>query len=155
MAPTAYLTLTGKKQGAIKGGVAANGREGSIALIAVGYGVSIPLDPASGQSTGKREHKPVVVSKAVDEASPQLLQALVTNETLTDVKIDFWRPSPESVAPYFSIALTNAIVTDVTLNGSAGQEPREIEQVQFVYQQISWTWVASGASARDDWNVPA
>jgi type VI secretion system secreted protein Hcp len=154
MPTTAYLTLTGKAQGAIKGNVTAKGREGAIALLSVAYGISSPFDPATGQTSGKRQHKPIVVTKAIDEASPTLLKALVTNEVLTTVKIEFWRSAPEAAASYYSIALTNAIVSDVTLNSSASEATtNEIEQLQFVYQKIAWTWTASGTSAQDDWNA--
>jgi type VI secretion system secreted protein Hcp len=153
MPTTAYLTLTGKAQGAIKGNVTAEGREGAIALLAVEYEISSPFDPTTGQSSGKRQHKPIVVTKAIDDTSPSLLKALVTNEVLTTVKIDFWRPAPETATPYFSISLTNAIVSDVTLNSSADEATSEIEQLQFVYQRIVWTWTANGTSAQDDWNA--
>jgi type VI secretion system secreted protein Hcp len=153
MPTTAYLTLTGKAQGAIKGDVTAKGREGAIALLAVEYEISAPFDATTGQASGKRQHKPIVVTKAIDETSPSLLKALVTNEVLTTVKIDFWRPAPETAAPYFSITLTNAIVSDVTLNSSSEEETSEIEQLQFVYQKIVWTWTPSGTSAQDDWDA--
>ena len=149
MPMTAYLTLTAKAQGAIKGNVTAKGREGAIALLAVAYEISVPLDPTTGLPGGKRQHKPIVVSKAIDETSPNFLKALVTNEILTTVKIDFWRPAPETAAPYFSIALTNAVLTDVKLNSSADEATSEIEQLQFVYQSIVWTWTPSGTSAQD------
>jgi type VI secretion system secreted protein Hcp len=154
MPTTAYLTLTGKAQGAIKGNVTAKGREGAIALLSVDYEISSSFDPTTGMATGKRQHKPIVVTKAVDETSPSLLKALVTNEVLTTVKIDFWRQAPETTAPYFSITLTNAIVSDVTLKSSADEATSETEQLRFVYQSIVWTWTPSGMSARDDWNAP-
>jgi type VI secretion system secreted protein Hcp len=153
MPTTAYLTLTGKAQGAIKGNVTAKGREGAIALLSVAYEISSPFDAATGLATGKRQHKPIVVTKAVDETSPSLLKALVTNEDLTTVKIDFWRSAPETGAPYFSISLMNAIVSDVTLKSSADAATSETEQLQFIYQRIVWTWTASGTSAQDDWNA--
>lgn len=153
MSTTAYLTLTGKAQGAIKGNVTATDREGAIALLSVGYEISTPFDATTGQASGKRQHKPIVVTKAIDETSPNLLKALVANEVLTTVKIDFWRSAPETAAPYFSITLTNAIAADVTLNSSTEAATSEIEQVQFVYQKIVWTWTASGTSAQDDWNA--
>ena len=101
MAPIAYLTARGQKQGDIKGGATEKGREGSIPLISVAYDVETPLDPASGLPTGKRVHKPITVVKVIDQATPTLLQALVTNEVLTSAKIEFWRPVPEAVSPVF------------------------------------------------------
>ena len=118
MAAIAYLTAHGQKQGDIKGGATEKGREGSIPLISVAYEVDAPFDSATGQASGKRVHKPIMIVKVIDQASPRLLQALVTNEVLTSVKIEFWRPVPEAAAPYFSIMLTNA-----ALAGSPWRHP--------------------------------
>ena len=43
------------------------------------------------------------------------------------------------------------LVTDVALISSGGENAQEIERIQLVYQEIAWTWVASGESAEDDW----
>jgi type VI secretion system secreted protein Hcp len=59
MSIIAYLTLTGAKQGAIKGGVTAKGREGTIAVAAVSHEITTPVDQATGAATGKRQHDPI------------------------------------------------------------------------------------------------
>jgi len=48
-----------------------------------------PRDPASGLPTGKRQHKPISFLKEWGAATPQLFQALVTNENLKTVKFEF------------------------------------------------------------------
>jgi type VI secretion system secreted protein Hcp len=149
----AYLVMRVQKQGDIKGGATEKGREGSIPLISVAYDVETPLDPASGLPTGKRVHKPIAVVKVIDQATPKLLQALVTDEVLTSVKVEFWRPVPEVVSPYFIIALTNALTVGITLNPSGDDASREYEQVQFTYQKITWTYPETGDSAEDDWTA--
>ncbi len=153
MAHLAYMTLQGQKQGEIKGGVTQKGRAGWIALLGFAYGIETPFDAASGLPSGKRQHKPVVIRKEIDEASPKLFEAMVTNETLTSVKIEFWRPYPEIVSPYFFVLLTNAQITGVALTPSDGEDAHEIEQIQFVYQRIEVTWVPGGESAQDDWTA--
>ncbi len=149
----AYLTLRGQKQGDIKGGATKKGREGSIPLISVAYEVERPLDPASVLPTGKRVHKPITVVKVIDQASPKLLQALVTNEVLTSARIEFWRPVPEVVSPYFIIVLTNALLAGIALAPSGEDVSNEYEQVQFTFQKISWTYPETGDSAEDDWSA--
>ena len=149
----AYLTLRGQKQGDIKGGATKKGREGSIPLISVAYEVETPLDPASGLPTGKRVHKPITVVKVIDQASPKLLQAFVTNEVLTSARIEFWRPVPEVVSPYFIIVLANALLAGIALAPSGEDVSNEYEQVQFTFQKISWTYPETGDSAEDDWSA--
>ena len=151
MAMIAYLTVHGQKQGDIKGGATEKGREGSIPLISVTYGVERPRDPASGLPTGKRVHMPITVVKLIDQATPGLLQALVSNEVLTSVRIEFWRPAPEAVAPYFIIMLIDAALVGIALEPSSADRSHEYEQVQFTYQKITWTYPETGKSAEDDW----
>ena len=151
MSATAFLTVRGARQGDIKGDVTLVGREGSIALISVAYGVDATYDPSSGQISGKRQHKPISVTKRIDQTSPKLVAALVANETLTSVKIEFWRPGPEVAAPYFVIALTNAAIVAISLAPAEAPQRGEYEMVQFTYRKIVWTWTASSQSAEDDW----
>jgi type VI secretion system secreted protein Hcp len=159
MATTAYLTAKGQKQGDIAGNVTEKGREGSIGLFSVSYQIDTPIDPFSGAATGKRSHKPVTIVKAIDRATPKLLEALVTNEILSSVRIEFWRPTPETEAPYFIVALTNALVVESKFsspddNGRELDKYEEYEEIQLTYQKIEWTWVQGGVTAQDDWNAP-
>jgi type VI secretion system secreted protein Hcp len=149
----AYVAFRGQKQGDIKGGATEKGREGSIPLFSVSYEVERPLDPASGLPTGKRVHKPITIVKVIDQATPQLLQALVTNEVLTSARIEFWRPVPEAAAPYFIITLTNALLAGIALAPSGEDDSNEYEQVQFTYQKITWSYPETGQSAEDDWSA--
>jgi type VI secretion system secreted protein Hcp len=153
MATSAYLTVHLQTQGDIKGGATEKGREGSIPLISVAHDVETARDPASGLPTGKRVHKPITIVKVIDQASPQLLRALVSNEALASVRIEFWRPVPEAAAPYFIITLTNAVVAGIALAPSSEDGSHEYEQVQFTYQKITWTYPETGDSAEDDWSA--
>src|SRR4051812_9196262 len=92
MALNAYLKMKGAKQGDIKGSVTQKGREGKIMVIAVSHEIVSPRDVASGQATGKRMHKPFVITKEVDKSSPLLYNALVNNENITDWELQFWHP---------------------------------------------------------------
>ena len=72
MALNAYLKIVAQKQGTILGSVTQKGREGTIQIIAAMHEIVGPRDPASGRPTGKRVHKPFVVTKNIDRASPLL-----------------------------------------------------------------------------------
>src|SRR3954470_1995728 len=92
MALNAYLKLKGAKQGAIDGSVTQKGREGKIMIIAVQHEIVSPRDPASGLPTGKRMHKPFVVTKELDKSSPLLYNVLVNNENIPTWKLEHWTP---------------------------------------------------------------
>ena len=151
MLATAFLTARGARQGDIKGDVTLKGREGSIALVSVAHALDAPYDAATGQMSGKRQHKPVMVATRIDQATPRLIAAMVANETLTTAKIEFWRDAPELSTPYFVIVLTNAAIVEVSLApADAGDHRSELVKVALVYQKIEWTF-DSGDSASDSW----
>ena len=72
MALNAYLSLKGQKQGQIKGSVTQKGREGKIMVIAYSHEIVSPRDTASELPTGKRMHKPLVITKELDKSTPLL-----------------------------------------------------------------------------------
>ncbi len=164
MAQNAYLTLKGQKQGDIKGGVTQKGREGSILVHAASHDVVSPRDVASGQASGKRMHKPFVITKEIDKSTPLLYQALVTNENLPVWTLRFFRVAtagaggPSVEAQHYTVKLTNASITSIgfrMLDNQVADLARrsEYEEIAFVYQRIEWTWVDGGITAADDWNV--
>ena len=154
MALNAYMTLTGETQGEIKGGVTQAGREDSIAVYAVDHLVHAPLG-VNGLPSGSREHSPLVITKEVDKSSPLLINALVTNENITDLALRFWQPSPVGVeVQFYTIVLANASIVGLKTEMLNNKYPenmqhREREKVSFTYQTITWTWEDGGISAED------
>ena len=166
MALNAYLRLKGAKQGDIKGSVTQKGREGRIAVIAVTHDIVSPRDSASGLPTGKRQHKPLVVTKELDKSSPPLRTALVSNESLTSVTLDFFSSKvagPAGLAGTevndFTISLTNASIASIALVMPNTRHPdlaklATYEEIAFTYQKITWTWNDGAITASDDWESP-
>jgi type VI secretion system secreted protein Hcp len=128
------VNITGAKQGAFS----------TIVLTGLTHEISSPRDPASGLPTGKRQHKPITITKELDRTTPLLLNALVTNETLTSVLIGLER-NGQQVA---TIKLTNASVSNYVTHGLT-------EKWSFTYQKIEWDWLGNGGViAQDDWEAP-
>ena len=119
MALNAYLSLKGQKQGDIRGSVTQKGREGKIMVIAAEHEVVSPRDAASGLPTGKRMHRPYVITKELDAASPLLYAALVNNENLPTWELQFWAPSAGTgtgtgnEVQRYTVRLTNASICDI------------------------------------------
>jgi type VI secretion system secreted protein Hcp len=124
------------------------------------YAVNTPYDVATGQASGKRQHKPLTIVKEWGAASPQLYQALVTNERLDDVTIEFVKTNSDGQdVVFFRIKLTdghiilfNPYVGDV-FNDRDSQNLRDLETISFTFRKIEWTNVESKTSALDDWNA--
>src|SRR5437867_1025476 len=165
MALNAYLSLKGVKQGQIKGSVTQKGREDKIMVIAVSHEVISPRDPASGLPTGKRMHKPFVITKELDKSSPLLYNALVNNENLSEWELQFWTPQIKATGgmgtevQHYTVKLVNANIASISFRMLNNKNPElmkyaEFEEVAFTYQKIIWTWTDGGVTAEDDWESP-
>lgn len=161
MALNAYLTLKGVKSGDIKGSCTLKGRENQIVVIAAHHEVTSPRDAATGLPTGKRQHRPFVITKEVDKATPLLYQALVNNEVLSDFELHFWRPGIKTAAgtggevQYYTVKLSQAQVVDISFKQPntrdlESHKVAEFEDIAFSYQHIEWIWTDGGVSASDD-----
>jgi type VI secretion system secreted protein Hcp len=153
-----YCTVVGAKQGKFQGDPGLHGDPTQINVYALTEELKIPYDAASGQSTGKPQHSPIIISKELDASSPQFFTAAATNESLRLVTCTLYRTTNDGVLrPYFKIALTNASVVEIkdSGNGVNGTEQTdERERISFSYQKIEWTDLTSNTTATDDWTSP-
>jgi type VI secretion system secreted protein Hcp len=165
MALNAYLRMKGQKQGEIKGSVTQKSREGTMMVIAYSHEIVSPRDVASGLPTGKRMHKPLMITKELDKATPLLYNLLVNNENITEWKLQFWTPQIKgatgvgSEVQHYTIELVNANVASIQQRMLNNKNPEltkyvEYEEICFTYQKITWTWMDGGITAMDDWESP-
>ena len=138
------ITIQGQQQGAFPG----IGKEGAIPGLRFSYLLKSPRDAASGLPTGKRMHTPVVFTKLMGTASPQIFSALARNENLPSVVV--------SMPGGYTIKLINANLSEVkqyteVVNGAA----TALEDVSFTFQKIEVRDPGTGAVAVDDWESPA
>ena len=142
MALNAYLTLTGSTQGDIQGSVTQAGREDSIMVVAVNHEVESPRDAASGLPTGKRQHHPITIVKAIDISTPLLAQALVSNETITNWALQFWRPSASGQeTQFYTIELIDAAISAIRFEMLNNRYPENVQHRE--YEHISFTYHTS------------
>jgi len=169
MPTPAYLEIEGVTQGAITegaftedsvGNIYQEGHENEILVQAFAHEVTVPTDVQSGQPTGQRMHKPMVITKVFDKSSPLLYVALSTGERLTKCKLKWYRTSTSGTQEhYFTIELEDAIITQIKARMPNCQDPSQshfthLEDVAFSYRKISWTHEAGGTSGTDDWRAP-
>lgn len=164
----AYLSITGVKQGLITAGTFTQdsvgssyqeGHEDQILVQAFSHQVIIPRDPQSGQPTGQRVHKPLMISKVFDKSSPLLFSALTSGEEVT-CRLEWFRTSSAGAQEhYFTIELEGATLVDIQSRMPSCQDPNNahfthLEDVHFTYRKIVWTHEVSGTSGSDDWRSP-
>ena len=135
------LSVTGTVQGAITGG------DGAATLMDVrsfNASVTSPRDLASGQASGRRQYKPLVVTKKMDAATPLLHKALATNETLPSVVLVIYRPG--TTTPDETITLTNATVSEIGNSDSGAGDALPLETLSFTFQTIKYEFSFGGVT---------
>jgi len=80
------VKVKAQRQGAIRGTT----QDGSFSAWEFKWGVRSPRDAATKQPSGVRQFKSLSFRKAIDAASPQLMQALVSNEVLDEVRVQIF-----------------------------------------------------------------
>ncbi len=163
MAYEFYVSIEGAKQGKFKGESPKKEQAQKIPGLGFQYEVISPRDPASGQHSGKRQHRPISFVKEWGAATPQLFQALVENEVLKTVKFEFLQTDQTGKqGVYFTIDLTNASVCDIkqssgTADGAdsakhtSSQGSKELETISLTFQKITLTYLKDKTAAMDDW----
>src|SRR5258708_9919178 len=121
------ITVQGSRQGVFKSGH----------VLEVQTSIVSPREPQSKMNSGRRQHKPIVIIKERDAASPMYLKALTSNETLTQVVIEF--RSSQGKSPR-TLKLVDALITAIRRVPHAGGRS-ENEEISFTYRQIEWTYM--------------
>ena len=155
MAVQAFVKIKGAKQGQFKGeGVQKPGAGGgSVPLVRFVSAGAAPRDAATGQASGKRQWQPVRITKEWGAASPQLVQAMTTNEILPSVVFEFFRPDKTGKEQlHYRITLQNATVASIS---STFDPTGELEDVEFTFQSIKVEDIAGSTVASDNWQEVA
>ena len=150
-----YLKVTGSRQGDFKGDSSDPRRAGWIKCLDFQLQLVSPRDQRSGQVSGKRIWKPIVITKQWDPASPQFLQSLATNELLSSVLIEFESDLADGTeGTYYSVHLTDASVAKVRQYiGRHGEAADlfEIEEIDFTFRKIDIVFKDGGTTFSDNW----
>jgi type VI secretion system secreted protein Hcp len=156
-----FVSIEGSKQGKFKGDGSRRGRPDSIVGLGFHYEIVSPRDPASGLPTGTRQHKPIVLTKEWGASTPQIFQALVTNEVLKSVVFEFVRTNAngEEVVDQV-VKLIDASVANIeqyihfnAAGHAESDDARELEDVAFTFARIEIENKTGQTSASDDWSA--
>ncbi len=134
-----FISLEAVKQGKFKGNVQ-GGQKSEI--VDFRYSLSQPYDQVSGQATGKINHGSLIVTMKNGPSTPQVLQALATNEGFKSVFIEFNRTQPDGTSfIYYTVKLVNARITRVNQSAyrdeqAANQGGLPFDEISFVFQKI-------------------
>ena len=134
------------------------GRENSIECVYLDNEVITAREAGSGRATGRRQHKPIMFRKRIDKSSPILLRSLCNNEVIQGV-FKFFRPNPAgdgTTEHFFTVEFAEGRVSGYKVFVPDSIEPASsimppMEEVSFVYHNITWTYEPGGVSHHDNW----
>ena len=161
MAYEFYVSIEGTKQGKFKGESFKEAHKEKIRGFGFFYEVKSLRDAATGQASGKRQHTPITITKPWGAATPQIFQALVTNEVLKRVVIEFIQTTPEGMEEiYHRMTLSEAAIVQLKQYTQAAKiseqgvldEKMELEDVSFSFKRIEMTNLPGKTSAVDEWS---
>ena len=144
---SASITIDTVVQGKLAGDNGVAG--GRIATSRVSYSVTAPRDLATGAARGARRHQPLLFQCVLGPHTPQLFSALVRNEVVKTLTVEFYRAAPTGQqVPHVTITLKNALVGGVQLIQANGQ--LTLVEVSVTFQTIEIT-TRDGKNAADSW----
>jgi type VI secretion system secreted protein Hcp len=146
-------TITGPN-----GPITGDAKNGSVIVLGFEHEVVSPRDAASGLPTGRRQHKPVRIVKAIDKATPLLYRAIARNETLPTVVLRFFKTSSQGKVQYYTVTLTDASVAGIrqwkpNTRDASADRAGDLEEVSFIYRSITWTFEDGGLEETDNWST--
>jgi type VI secretion system secreted protein Hcp len=149
-AVSSFLKLRSAKQGEIEGSSLTKSHPNWIVVRGFSLSASMPTDAKSGLPTGRRMHKPLVITKELDKSSPALHQAFANNEVFEGFELTVVTPSSKGMdAVSTRVELRNARIVAIELDVS--DSGALVERVSFAFQTMTLTDVASKQSAEVSW----
>jgi type VI secretion system secreted protein Hcp len=147
------------KFGSVLGDVEDAGHKNWVDITAVKWNLSRPVSNPAGSSAGRVLSAPqlseLVITKVEDVATIPLIQAALEGAPVT-AQIDFGTTGASQQEVYYTIIMTNAIITGLAQSGSDG---RPVESITFNFTQISFTGTQMDADgtatspASYGWNI--
>lgn len=130
------------------------GMEKYTKILSFSYEAISPRDAETGMATGKRMHKPVVITKHTDVSTPLIMQALVSNTKLDKSEIILYGATAKDGkrTQQLKVALTDVFIVGNHVF-AAPEGSRAIEEVHMSFRKIEITDIPSTKTASDDWNA--
>jgi type VI secretion system secreted protein Hcp len=114
----AYLVLKGQKTGEIEGSVKQKGHEGAIEVISYNHTIVSPRDSASGQATGKRQHKPIILTLELDVDLLRILIGMLEAGEKLDgsLSVATKKKGKGTKAEYLEIKMTDVLISSYNVS---------------------------------------
>ncbi|QUJ69699.1 Hcp family type VI secretion system effector (plasmid) [Photobacterium sp. GJ3] len=154
MASTAFISITGEKQGNISQGCNTqnsmgnkfqDNHEDEITVLSYSHSVGY---------NNRGIHHPIQIVKRVDKSSPLLAQACINGEKL-ECELSFFRPNPKGgIELFYTVTLTGALIVNTSVNmpHTIDLNSSEMQEVVTIkYNEITWKHVTANTNGFDTW----
>jgi len=145
-----FVAIKGKRAGDFPGEVSNSPRH--FEVLSYTQKVFTPSDTSTARASGVRQYAPIVLTKNPGPTSLHIYQALVVNDELTNVTIDFVRLGDDG-APYVyqSIRLSGARVAEFNRKSESGSgnQLRTIDEFAIAFNRIELLESNTGLSVVD------
>jgi type VI secretion system secreted protein Hcp len=156
MASDAFLSVDG-----IKGESTDAYHKDEIELVGWSWGATevLILSGGGGATAGKPKFTDLVVTKAVDKASPLLLRACLKGKHIKEVVLTQRKPGTGKLN-FLAITLKDVLVTSLN-DVESNAAPRPMETVQFNFTKVIYEFVPQKPNGQPDtpvtvrWDVAA
>ena len=161
MASHSYMSITGKRQGLISAGCSGQSSLGNKCqfvhqdeIMVLAYSHDMVTGNDGSIAGGRGQHRPIMITKAVDKSSPLLASALHEREEVECIINLYRTASAGGQERYYSIHLTGARIAHISqqvphairMNDA---EPQELVSIR--YREIAWAHVPGATSAYSTW----
>ena len=140
MATDMFLKIDG-----IEGESSDKAHPGEIEVLSYSWGVSQPLSSSASSAgsltAGRADFQPLTIVKAIDKATPLLMQHCADGKHLKNIRLELCR-SGEDKQPYMKYTFTDVVISALQPGGSGGNggEALPVESVSFAYGKAEWEY---------------
>jgi len=138
-----YLDLTLRRGGKVKGESLASGHADDIVVSGWSWGVGAAGDAVTGQQTGRRSYRHLVIQKGLDSASTALMSAVATNDEVRNAVL-YLRKAGGSQEDFFTLTLEKARIASYDVE--SGRDGSPVERVAFAFQKVEIEYRTQSAS---------
>lgn len=110
--------------------------EAGIKVYSYAHEIISPRDAASGLPTGKRMHKPFVITKELDKSTPLLYMAFSDSKSIAETLVNSRNLETKET---ISFKLIDATIVDISTIYGEGSDGTILESVSLMYKAIEIT----------------
>lgn len=122
--------------------------------------VIAPVDLATGQASGRRQHRPFKILKRMSRNSSQFANLWSKNQVIRNAEFKVFANNLDTgvIEQIYVYRFTNLRIVSIrdwtanTLDSTTANHPT-YQEISFVYQSVEWQSLPDGPIAQDSWTT--